>query len=99
MVYVLIRHEVADFDEWKPVFDEDDARREEAGQLSYRLFRTSEDPDELVAIFEMESMEGAREFIDSPELREKMETAGVVGDPEMTFLEEIESKSVSQPST
>lgn len=94
MTRILIRHRVDDYDEWKPVFDEHRETREEYGVQGGQLFRTADDPDELVILFEWDSLENARAFVESDDLREAMERAGVVGEPEVRFLEKIEDVDV-----
>ena len=91
MPYLLVRHAVEDYAAWKDVFDEHAAAREEAGSLGGRLFRSSDDAEDVVTLMEWESAERAREFAESDDLRETMERAGVVGEPEVAFLEELES--------
>lgn len=98
MAYVLIRHEVADFDEWKPYFDDDDDRRIEYGQQSYKLLRGSENPNDVVMLGEVDTMENARALVESEELPKIMKEAGVKGEPEISFFELVEEKSVPQPS-
>lgn len=90
MVYVLIRHEVRDFDDWKPIFDEHDDTRIEHGQLGYQLLRGAEDDSEIVLLTEFDSVENAQAFMESDDLRERMETGGVVSEPEIVFLDEVE---------
>jgi quinol monooxygenase YgiN len=99
MVKVLIQHDVADYDEWKPHFDEHDEVREEHGQQGYQLFRATDDENHVVALIEFDSMDNARSFVDSTALRKKMAEAGVQGDPEMTFLEQVETVQQSRQST
>lgn len=90
MVHVIIQHEVEDYDDWKPVFDDHARTREENGCRGGTLFRTPENPNELLAIFEWDDVDNAKSFVQSEDLREKMQQAGVVSDPEITFLEKIE---------
>lgn len=98
MTYVLIRHEVADYDAWKPYFDDDDDRRVEHGQRGYQLFRDSENPNEIVMIGEFDREDDARAFIESEELPEIMAEAGVQGEPEIRFVDLAEEKTVPRPS-
>ncbi|WP_254271736.1 putative quinol monooxygenase [Haloarcula marina] len=98
MAYLLVRHEVADYDQWKPYFDDDDDRRLEYGQQGYHLFRDAENPNEIVMLAEYDSEENARAFSESEELPEIMKEAGVKGEPEIRFLELTEEKTVTQSS-
>lgn len=97
MVNVLIRHTVSDYDAWKTHFDEHASTRREHGSQGYSLFSVSEEPNELVILFDWDSVENAQRFLDSSDLRDVMTEAGVVGEPEIRFLDEIESKTSETP--
>ncbi|MFC7028493.1 hypothetical protein ACFQJ5_14525 [Halomicroarcula sp. GCM10025324] len=89
---------MADYGAWKPYFDDGDDSRVEHGQQNYRLFRDSENPDDLTLIAEFESEDGAREFMESEDLPGVMRAAGVQGEPENRFLDMAEEKTMPQPS-
>ena len=44
MAHVLIRHKVADFAKWKPLYDAHDATRKASGCQRAWLFRNAENP-------------------------------------------------------
>ncbi len=90
MVQFLIRHKVKDYGKWKPVFDEHAAKRKASGSKGGRLFRSEKDPNEVVILFEWEDLSKARQFAESEDLRKAMERAGVMGKPDLNFLNEIE---------
>ncbi|WMW26105.1 hypothetical protein RE474_05115 [Methanolobus sediminis] len=90
MVYVLIRHVVEDFSKWKPGFDEHGSTRKKSGSKGGMLFRTSDDPNSLAILFEWDTIENARKFTESAELKQKMEEVGVISKPEIIFLDKIE---------
>jgi hypothetical protein len=52
------------------------------------VFRSADDPNDVVMLFEVEDLDRAREFVGSDGLREAMESAGVVGRPDVYFLNE-----------
>jgi len=89
MSHVLARHRVKDFESWKQVFDSALEMRRVGGELSYRLFHVGEDREDLVLLFEFESEERAKRFLESPELRKKMEESGVLGEPEILYLKPL----------
>ncbi len=89
MPYMLIRYKVKDYAKWKPVYDEHAANRKVAGSKGARLFRKASDPDELVILFEWDSLDNAKKFAKSEDLRKMMEKAGVSDQPDIYFLEEI----------
>jgi hypothetical protein len=92
MSYVMVTHTVADYARWKPIFDADGANREIGGSKGGHLFRSADDPNEVVLLFEWD-LEKARQFGQSEALKAKMQEAGVLGPPECSFLEEIEQVS------
>ena len=87
--YVIVKYKVADYARWKPIFDADGANRQAGGSKGGQLFRSADDPNEVVMLFEWD-LEKARQFSQSEELRAKMQEAGVLGPPDFYFLEEIE---------
>jgi hypothetical protein len=94
MPYLLERHKVRDYDKWRAVFDEDTDNRAASGSRGARIFRSADDPSELMVLFEWESMEMARRRIESKAVSQKFEEAGVAGGVERTeyyFLEEADS--------
>jgi quinol monooxygenase YgiN len=90
MPYILIRHKVNDYDAWKPVYDEDADNRKAHGCTSAQVFRNANNPNEVVALFAFHDMERAQQFSESPELRERMQRAGVADHPDLFFLDEAE---------
>jgi hypothetical protein len=86
MNYLLVRHKVADFSKWKPVYDAHLPARQAAGAKELHLLRNIDDPNETVILFEVEDLQKAREFSASDDLRERMQEAGVIGKPDIYFL-------------
>ena len=62
--------------------------RRRNGEKSYRILSQENGSNDLVALFEWDSLDNARKYAASPELKEAMQRAGVVGKPEILFLEE-----------
>jgi hypothetical protein len=91
MVTVLVRHKVADFAHWKQIFDGNFGTRHGAGELGCRLFHNHDNATDLTLLFEWETLERARTFFASEPLKNAMQQAGVVGPPEIVFLDEIRS--------
>ncbi len=93
MAHVLIRHKVADFAKWKPLYDAHDATRKASGCPRAWLFRNAENPNETVILFEWSDLDSARRFIASDDLREAMTRAGVADRPDVYLLDEIDRSS------
>ena len=90
MPYLLVRHKVADYTTWKPFFDEGGAARQAGGCKGSWLFRNTNDPNELVILFQWDDLEHARQFIQSEDLRQGMQQAGVTDLLDVSFLEAVE---------
>lgn len=93
MPYLLIRQNVADYEQWKLAFDSHSVTRQANGSRGGHLFRNASDPNELVILLEWDVLEKARQFAQSEELREVMQRAGVVDHPAVSFLKDGEQVS------
>lgn len=92
MPYLLVRQKVADYARWKLIFDADSANRQAGGSEGGQVFRSADDPNAVTMLFEWD-LEKARQFSESEEARATMRAAGVLGAPDLYFLEEIEQLS------
>lgn len=90
MQYVLIIHEVADYPNWKKVFDRAAGIRREAGERSYQVLKYENDANKIVHFSAWTSIADARTFFESPQLVEIRAQAGVKA-PEFIYLEMLES--------
>jgi len=90
MPYLLVRLKVEDYAKWKPVFDEVRTWRMVSGLKSTRLFRSADNPNEIIVIREWDDLENARRFAQSEDLRKAMERAGVADRPDFYYLDEVE---------
>jgi len=87
MTTILIKHPVEDYDKWKAEFDAFHDHRKASGETSFQINRPIDDPNNLVILFEWDSAENAKAFLDSTDLKEAMQRAGVLGQPEITIME------------
>ena len=56
--------------------------------MGSRLYLSVDDPRDLTIVMDWDSLERARKFVASQDLKQAMQTAGVVGEPEIRFLED-----------
>lgn len=87
MIYVMVRHRVADFGDWKLVYDAHAPARTKAGLKELYLFRNMGNPDEIVLLFSADDLGRAKTFVASEDLREAMKQAGVTDKPDVYFLQ------------
>jgi hypothetical protein len=83
MTTVFIRHRVADYDAWKAAFDDHGSVRREHGLVDNGLLRDEDDANMVTIQLDTDDSARAREFLASDSLRETMEGAGVVSQPEV----------------
>ena len=88
MPYVIVRHKVADYAKWRSVYDEHGATRGSAGCTGTHVFRNADVSDEVLIALVWDDLENARKFAASDDLREAMQRAGVVDQPDIYFLDD-----------
>jgi heme-degrading monooxygenase HmoA len=94
MAFMVIHHSVEDYERWKPEFDAHGSSRKKYGSRGGTVLRSDEDPNEITVVFEWDSLDNARAFAASDELREAMQHAGVKGRPSVYYLNEADKTSV-----
>lgn len=88
MAQLFVHHKVEDYAKWRQVFDAMDGIRRQNGMTAAQVYRSASDPNEVVILTTWPTVESARQYAQSPELREGMQKAGVISQPDVLFLEE-----------
>jgi len=86
MTVMLCRNRVVDFAKWKTVFDANTGDCCAAGLRLQQLWQDIGDPNNVFFLFEGESIERAKAFINDPASAEAGKASGVI-DGECHFLE------------
>ena len=86
-VTVIVSLKVEDFDKWYAAFSSASDSREKVG-IHAKGHRNIDDPNNAVAIGTAPSKEEFLGFFTTPEMQEIQKAAGVLGPPEVKFLEE-----------
>jgi len=86
MSIVILNFNVKDFKTWKSFFDADPERRSNAGLKEIYVTSNASDPNDVHLVFETNDVAKARQMMESPDLHEYMEKAGVIGQPSITIL-------------
>lgn len=89
MTTLSVHHKVADYPNWRAVFDAGDPTRRQYGETDFRVFRSAADPLEITVHSEWPSIEQAKAYGASPELKAAMQKAGVLSQPDVAFLESL----------
>ena len=90
MPSVMVRHKVADYTQWKRAVHSAADWRKASGEVNFQVFREADDPNNLTVISQWSTASKMRKFMDSDELRQRMEAAGVIGKPEVRFFSKSE---------
>lgn len=85
MATLFVRHIVADNAAWRKGYDGFAATRRELGVTSDGVYQLDGNPNDLTVYHEFASMEAAKAFAASPELKEAMAQAGVQGHADIWF--------------
>lgn len=91
---MLIRHKVKDFSLWKQVYDTFSEKRIEAALTEKHLFTNANHPREVIILYEAKDPGRAKDFMRSPDLRQRMKTAGVVDEPDIYLLDDHSSFAI-----
>ena len=89
MATMIVRHRVANFEQWKSVFDSMEKTRLEHGWAGHTVHRDVADPNIVVVVGRVTSIEGAKRYGGSDALRSAMARAGVQGPAEFQFLDDV----------
>ena len=79
---------MADFEQWKQVFESHADAHREAGLHLINLWREHDQPEQVYFLFEIESIERAQAFLASPMTPEDRARAGVLEGPEVHYLDD-----------
>ena len=94
MPYILIRHKVSDYAKWKHFVQDKAQFRKSGGETSFHAYRDSRDPNDVTILCQWDTADKMEKFIKSPELRQAMKEAGVLGEPTIQSFSGVEDLSV-----
>lgn len=81
----IVNFKVKDYDAWKNVFDGDKQDRINAGITDRAISQYIDDPHMVSLVFAISDMKKAADFMQTKELKHRMDSAGVVGSPDVFF--------------
>ena len=92
---VLIKHAVDSFERWLPHYEAHDSVRMAYGLEHGLLGRGMDDPNMVLLVLNASDIDRAKEFIAMPELKSVMDTAGVMGAPQIDYVHMIRFDSTA----
>jgi hypothetical protein len=91
----IIRHKVANYAKWKPLYDSDDSARMANGLHNYVITRGVDDSNNVMVALLMDDVTKAKAFANNPALKDKMKKGGITGAPMVDFLEAVENDTTA----
>jgi hypothetical protein len=85
-VLVVITHEVKDYAAWRKGYDADGPNRKKGGFKVQGVYADVNNPNMITIVGEFPSAAAAEAFAGSPQLKEAMDKAGVIGKPDVKVL-------------
>lgn len=85
MTTLFVRHEVADYAQWRQVYDAFAPTQASLGVQDQAVYQAIENPNDITVRHEFATLEAAQAFTGSSELRAAMHDAGVEGAPTIWF--------------
>jgi hypothetical protein len=82
---LTIHHKVKDYAAWRAGYDAHEKSRLTAGVTNGRVFRSAEDPNDVVVLQDVADVAKARTWIASDDLKTAMQKSGVIGSPSIRF--------------
>ena len=88
MVRMYVRHPVKDYAVWRKGYEDLDPTRQKMGVKDDAVYRSVDDGNDVTAWHDFDTIDAARAFASSSELKEAMMNAGVAGQPSIWFVEQ-----------
>jgi|SRR6187397_1458874 hypothetical protein len=86
---MFVRLEVVQFSEWVKTYDGFEPARKAAGITESTLWQSADDPNDVTIINDFPSLQQARAFAASGELKDAMRNSGLKGPPQVWFAAKV----------
>jgi len=84
-VRMFVHHEVADYGAWRKTYNAFGPTQKKLGVIYEAVYQSTDDPNDVTVIHDFHSLEKAKAFAGSPELKAAMEKSGVKGQPQIWY--------------
>ena len=82
---LTVHFKVKDFNAWRSSYNGHEKDRTSAGITNGRVFRSPEDPNDVVILQDVADVSKARSWLGSNEMKAEMQKSGVIGSPSIRF--------------
>lgn len=89
MATLFVRHTVSDYAAWRSIFDAFALTQDAMGVTDKAVYQAADDPNDITVTHEFATLEEARAFAGSGELKAAMHDAGVTSAPTIWFANRV----------
>jgi len=82
---LTVHFKVKDFNAWRTSYDANSTGHASAGVTNGKVFRSADDPNEVVILQDVADVAKARTWLGSEDVKAAMQRGGVVGSPSIRF--------------
>jgi hypothetical protein len=82
---VTVHFKVQDFNAWRTAYNAHEKNRASAGITNGKVFRSADDPNDVVVLQDVSDVAKARTWLASEEMKSALQRGGVVGSPSIRF--------------
>jgi hypothetical protein len=86
MAIMQMKHKVKEYKSWRKAFDNGEILRRQYGANECSVFRCATDNNDLLIQCQVNDLDRANQFLNSPDLQEAMKASGVISTPKIKFL-------------
>ena len=91
VTHLHVGFKVENYEKWKEGYDASIEQRKAAGEISFQVLRNVDSPNAVTVLSVQKSAEQVQAFMDSPDLKARMEAAGITQMGQMLIMEEMDS--------
>jgi hypothetical protein len=82
---VTVHFKVHDFNAWRTAYNAHEKSRALAGITNGKVFRSADDPNDVVVIQDVADVTKARSWLGSEDMKAELQKSGVIGSPSIRF--------------
>ncbi len=86
MATIILNHKVKDYSTWKDHYNRDSERRTKLGLKELKVGVKSDDTEHVYIIWETDDFSVIEDMLSDPDLKRRMEEAGVISQPEVAII-------------
>jgi quinol monooxygenase YgiN len=87
---VIVSHPVEDYDTWRAVYDEGVDLRKRNSIVGHAVHQELGKPNQVIVYNQSSDLSSLRTFVDSTELKEVMQRAGVTAPPDIDLIQGVD---------